>query len=84
MNHDHPALIATIPASATVGYVVAAWAGWLPPTITIVAGIMAVLWYALQIYESETVQHYVHRKEIRKRHRRRKKHRANPPDLTHV
>ena len=36
--------------------------GWFPP----VAALVAFVWYALQIYESKTVQEWAHNRRTRK------------------
>jgi hypothetical protein len=37
---------------ASIGAVVSAFVGWLPPA----AALVAIIWYMIQIYESDTVQ----------------------------
>ncbi len=56
--------------------IVGSFAGILPP----LAALCAMLWYAIQVWESDTVQTWLkgHR-HVRRRHRLRAKHRAHPP-----
>jgi hypothetical protein len=67
---NHPGVAPTvdvISAAAIVGSLM----HWLPP----LAAVLAVVWYVLQIYESQTVQGWLHHrkvvKRLKSRHRRR-------------
>lgn len=44
---------------AAASTAVASLASWLPPT----ASILTIVWLGIRIYESETVQRLVHRKD---------------------
>lgn len=71
-------VVDTLSATAILGTFV----GFLPP----LAAFVAVLWYALQIWESDTVQGWLHRHRVqhrlRRKHRRRVAHgRPTPPKL---
>jgi uncharacterized membrane protein YbaN (DUF454 family) len=57
----------TVSAAAIVGVFVQV----LPP----IAALMAILWYAVQIYESHTVQSWLHKHRVVKRYRQRRKRR---------
>lgn len=48
-------LVDSVSAAAILGTL----AGWLPP----LAALAAIVWYAVQIWESKTVQAWVHRKD---------------------
>jgi hypothetical protein len=48
--------------AGAVGVIAAAIVGWLPP----LAAIVAILWYVIQIYESQTVQRKVRAWRLRK------------------
>ena len=51
--------------------------------ITPLAAIAALLWYALQIYESKLVQDWVHHRRKLARHKRiHHRHKAKPPAVT--
>ena len=40
------------------GVIASQWLGWLPPLVALLASIFAVVWYAIQIWESRTVQRW--------------------------
>ena len=37
--------------------------GWLTPVVTLIGGVLTIVWLALRIYETETVQKLVNRKK---------------------
>jgi hypothetical protein len=38
------------------GVLAGTWLGWLPPAVALLASLLAVAWYAIQIWESATVK----------------------------
>lgn len=66
----------------SAGAIVGVFAQLLPP----IAALAAILWYAVQIYESHTVQTFLHKRRVVKRYRDRRSkrktiHEARPPFL---
>jgi hypothetical protein len=62
---DNPAgdhLLSWVGNTASIGAVVSTVFGWLPP----VAAFIAVVWYVIQIYESDTIQSWVKNRRVRK------------------
>lgn len=59
MNSDHAA---TQWFGNTVlgGAMIATWIGWLPTIIATIASSVALIWYVIQISESETVRRWRH------------------------
>ena len=53
--------------------------GSLMGIVTPLAAIAALIWYALQIYESKLVQDWVHHRRKLARHKRIHRHKAKPP-----
>ncbi len=51
---------------AATGVVLMAWLGWLTPVLTAIATVMAILWYAVTLYESKTVQDMIARWKAKK------------------
>jgi hypothetical protein len=37
---------------------------WFPPIITLIGSLLTVVWFAIRIYETETVQKLVNRKKV--------------------
>jgi len=37
--------------------------GWLTPVVTLIGGVLTIVWLALRIYETDTVQKLVGRKK---------------------
>ena len=57
MNGDHP--FATWIGNVLGGGTLLATAvGWMPSAITLIASLIALIWYVIQISESETVRRY--------------------------
>ncbi len=50
------ALVENSVGVAFSGVLAGSWLGWLPPTAAFVASMLAVAWYAIQIWESATVK----------------------------
>jgi len=48
------------------GAVVTSLAGWLPATITLITASVALVWYLIQIHESETVRRWLANRRARK------------------
>ncbi len=57
---DH--LLSWVGNGASIGAVVSTMVGWLPPA----AAFIALVWYIIQIYESDTVQSWLRNKRTRK------------------
>jgi L-lactate permease len=55
---EQPALVIQSVGVALSGLVASQWLGWLPPLFALLASIFAVVWYAIQIWESRTVQRW--------------------------
>jgi hypothetical protein len=63
--HDNAAgdhVLAWIGNGASVGAIISTMTGWLPPA----AAFIALVWYIIQIYESDTIQRWVKSRRIRK------------------
>lgn len=75
----HRAMLATAD-TLSAGAILASFTGWLPP----LAALVAVLWYIIQMWESETVRGWLHRHNIvkrrRSRNKRRSHHKVHPPE----
>lgn len=71
--HDHTALMNSVGNLVSAGTIMGTLAGALPP----LAAAVAVLWYLIQIWESQTVQKSLHRRRRRHLRRRRAKAVAN-------
>lgn len=65
MNNDHSfnAWIANVFGAGTLA---ATWAGWMPTIATVLASVVALVWYLIQIHESETVRRYLASRRARK------------------
>ena len=48
------------------GAILASWVGLLPTIMTVIASGVALIWYAIQIYESETVKKWRKRRMLKK------------------
>lgn len=57
---QHPLLVLSDLTAA--GTVVAAFVGWLPP----IAGLLSVVWFCIQIYESRSFQGWLSRSKDRR------------------
>jgi hypothetical protein len=56
LEQQHSAGSVNAVGVALSGVVGASWVGWLPPLVALVASLFAIAWYAIQIWESGTVQ----------------------------
>jgi len=65
MNSDH-SFANWIGNVFGVGTLAATWAGWMPTVATILASTVALIWYMIQIHESETVRRYLASRRARK------------------
>jgi hypothetical protein len=54
------ALVINSVSVAISGVLATSWLGWLPPTLALLASLFAIVWYAIQILESATVQNALH------------------------
>lgn len=72
----------TVAASATVGSVAGLVFNALPPILAGLASLAAVVWYALQVWESRTVQEWFARRHprARKLKKLRREQREEPPE----
>lgn len=48
------------------GAIVTSWFGVLPTLMTLIASGLALIFYVIQIYESETVRHWLANRRLRK------------------
>ncbi len=58
LDHEPSALVIQSIGVGLSGVIGSWWLGWLPPFIAMVASIFAVVWYAIQIWESRTVKRW--------------------------
>jgi len=65
MNADH-SLSQWLGNTIGAGTLVATWVGWLPTIATMIASVVALIWYLIQISESATVQRWAQNRRIRK------------------
>lgn len=65
MNSDH-SFSQWLGNAVSGGALVATWIGWLPTIMTMVASSVALIWYLIQIHESETVQRWIATRRLRK------------------
>lgn len=69
--------------TVSAGAILGTFLGLLPP----LAALVASIWYVVQIYESDTVQNYLHQRRIlklRRRQLRLRRARGDPPDIPHA
>ena len=59
MNND----VKTMTDGAAVVVGLGGFMGWLTPVVTLIGGVLTIVWLALRIYETETVQKLVSRKK---------------------
>jgi Flp pilus assembly protein protease CpaA len=59
MNSDVKAM--TDGAAVVVG--LGGFMGWMTPVVTLIGGVLTIVWLSLRIYETETVQKLVNRKK---------------------
>jgi hypothetical protein len=57
VDEQHAASVNTM-GVALSGVLGASWVGWLPPIVALIASLFAITWYAIQIWESRTVQRW--------------------------
>jgi L-lactate permease len=53
-----PTLLVQTISVAISGVLASQWLGWLPPLVALLASAFAVVWYAIQIWESRTIQRW--------------------------
>ncbi len=61
-DHTGDHLLSWFGNGASIGAVVSTMFGWLPPA----AAFIALVWYIIQIYESDTVQKKIRSRRVRK------------------
>ena len=66
MQSDHQTFAQWVSNAVAGGTVAASWVGWLPPTITVIASLVALCWYIIQISESETVRRWTSNRRAKK------------------
>ena len=59
MNND----VKTMTDGAAVVVGLGGFMGWLTPVVTLIGGVLTIVWLALRIYETDTVQKLVGRKK---------------------
>ena len=59
MNND----VKTMTDGAAVVVGLGGFMGWLTPVVTLIGGVLTIVWLALRIYETKTVQKLVNRKK---------------------
>ena len=59
MNND----VKTMTDGAAVVVGLGGFMGWLTPVVTLIGGVLTIVWLALRIYETGTVQKLVGRKK---------------------
>ena len=59
MNND----VKTMTDGAAVVVGLGGFMGWLTPVVALIGGVLTIVWLALRIYETETVQKLVNRKK---------------------
>ena len=59
MNND----IKTMTDGAAVVVGLGGFMGWMTPVVALVGGVLTIVWLALRIYETKTVQKLVNRKK---------------------
>lgn len=77
----HTKLLTHVADTVSAAAILGTFLGWLPP----LAAFMASLWYMLQIFESHTVQTWLHKRKIVRRYRKRRFRRIGggpQPDFT--
>ena len=55
MNND--VKIMTDGAAVVVG--LGGFMGWMTPVVTLIGGVLTIVWLALRIYETETVKNFI-------------------------
>ena len=75
---QHPNM-APVADLISAGAIVGSLVHILPP----LAAFVALIWYCLQIYESETVQAYLQKRRIRRHYRKHTRHHKakHPPEV---
>lgn len=63
--------------TASAGAVFGAFLGIFPP----LAAFGALIWYMIQIFESDTVQHWLHRHKVLTARRRKRRSKRKPEPL---
>jgi len=59
MNND----VKTMTDGAAVVVGLGGFMGWMTPVVALVGGVLTIVWLALRIYETKTVQKLVNRKK---------------------
>jgi hypothetical protein len=58
VHEQQPALVVNSVGVAMSGVVGASWLGWLPPIVAFLGSTFALIWYAIQIWESRTIRRW--------------------------
>jgi hypothetical protein len=58
LGSDHTALVSHGVTAGLASVFVSSWAGLVPPLAAAGASLLAVIWYAIQIWESQTVKRW--------------------------
>jgi len=70
MSDAHPASM-VVGHGASLVAIVLSWTGVLQPIVALLATLAAVVWYAVQVYESKFVQKHIRVHRSRRRRRRK-------------
>jgi hypothetical protein len=65
LDSDHTALVSHAVTAGLASVFVSSWAGLVPPLAAALASLLAVIWYAIQIWESQTVMRWRRRWGLR-------------------
>ena len=62
MNHDAK----TMADGAAVVMGLGGFLGWMTPVVTLVGGVLTIVWMVIRIWETDTVQRWAHKDAVNK------------------
>ena len=62
MNHD----VKTMTDGAAVVMGLGGFMGWMTPVVTLVGGVLTIVWMVIRIWETDTVQRWAHKDAVDK------------------
>ena len=62
MNHD----VKTMTDGAAVVMGLGGFLGWMTPVVTLVGGVLTIVWMVIRIWETDTVQRWAHKDAVNK------------------